>query len=139
MHRVSSSCCFVLAAILTLPAGARAELPEAYSGALAAPSDSAQLPLAASEPETPEPTQHEFGVIADDGVLAGTRGGSDLTTIDTTLTGTVSGNSANNVFTGANIIQGGSFANMSGIPIIVQNTGANVLIQNATVINLQLK
>jgi hypothetical protein len=37
------------------------------------------------------------------------------------------------------VIQGGSFANMSGIPIVVQNSGANVLIQNATVINLQLK
>ena len=28
---------------------------------------------------------------------------------------------------------------LSGIPVVVQNSGANVLIQNATVINLQLK
>ncbi|MDB5916553.1 MAG: hypothetical protein JWR40_787, partial [Massilia sp.] len=76
---------------------------------------------------------------ADDDLLARARGGSDQTIIDTRLTGAVAGNSAINVSTGANIIQGGSFANMSGIPIVVQNSGANVLIQNATVINLQLK
>jgi hypothetical protein len=41
--------------------------------------------------------------------------------------------------TGANTIDAGSFANMSGIPVVIQNSGANVLIQNATIINLQLK
>ncbi len=70
--------------------------------------------------------------------LAQARGGADVTN-NTTLGGTVTGNSAAHVVTGANIIQSGAFADMSGMPIVVQNSGANVLIQNATVINLQLK
>ncbi len=80
-----------------------------------------------------------FGAAAADDLLERARGGTDVTTISTRLTGAVSGNSATDVITGANVIQGGSFANMSGIPIVVQNSGANVLIQNATTINLQFK
>jgi hypothetical protein len=51
----------------------------------------------------------------------------------------VANNSATNVVTGSNVIDAGSFANMSGIPVVIQNSGANVLIQNATIINLQFK
>jgi hypothetical protein len=69
--------------------------------------------------------------------LDGARGGTGNIASDTGLAGTVSGNSALNVATGANSISAGSFAGASGIPIVIQNTGANVLIQNATVINLQ--
>jgi hypothetical protein len=55
------------------------------------------------------------------------------------LDGVVTGNSATNVNTGANVIDSGAFSNMSGIPVVIQNSGANVLIQNATIINLQFK
>jgi hypothetical protein len=55
------------------------------------------------------------------------------------LSGVVTGNTAINVVTGNNIIDSGSFANMSGIPMVIQNSGANVLIQNATVVNLQMR
>jgi hypothetical protein len=51
----------------------------------------------------------------------------------------VTGNTAVNVVTGSNSIDAGSFANMQGIPVVIQNSGANVLIQNATIVNLQLK
>ncbi|MES2321944.1 MAG: hypothetical protein V4633_06765 [Pseudomonadota bacterium] len=67
--------------------------------------------------------------------LAHARGGNNTTS----QAGTVSGNSATQVVTGNNVIQAGSFAGMAGIPIVVQNSGANVLIQNATIINLQLQ
>jgi hypothetical protein len=78
---------------------------------------------------------------ADDAELDAARGGAgaNATLIDTRLAGQVSGNSANNVQTGWNVIDGGAFSNMTGIPIVVQNSGANVLIQNATVIHLQLQ
>ncbi|MFL6709282.1 MAG: hypothetical protein ACJ8HI_13850 [Massilia sp.] len=74
--------------------------------------------------------------------LAGQRGGAD--TINTqaaqsTLTATVADNSARNVVTGNNTIDNGAFANLSGLPMVIQNTGANVLIQNSTVINLQMR
>lgn len=69
------------------------------------------------------------------------RGGTDTHTTNNTanLEGGVNGNSAVNVMTGNNVIDSGSFANMSGIPVVIQNSGANVLIQNATIINLQMK
>jgi hypothetical protein len=67
------------------------------------------------------------------------RGRADTVLNDTKLNGDVANNSATNVNTGSNTIDSGSFANMSGIPVVIQNTGANVLIQSATVINLQFK
>ena len=47
--------------------------------------------------------------------------------------------SAVNVATGANIVTEGAFSNASGLPMVIQNSGANVLIQNATIINVQIK
>jgi hypothetical protein len=73
--------------------------------------------------------------------LAGARGGADTATAisDARLNATVTNNTATNVSSGNNTIDSGSFANMSGLPMVIQNSGANVLIQNATVINLQLR
>ncbi|HJV01713.1 MAG TPA: hypothetical protein VJ752_14310 [Burkholderiaceae bacterium] len=71
--------------------------------------------------------------------LAQLRGGTETVWNDMKLNGTVAGNSAVNVATGANIITNGSFSNASGLPVAIQNSGANVLIQNATIINVQLQ
>jgi hypothetical protein len=74
--------------------------------------------------------------------LAGQRGGADdiyTQSAKSTLSATVADNSARNVVTGNNTIDNGSFANVSGLPMVIQNTGANVLIQNSTVINLQMR
>jgi hypothetical protein len=73
--------------------------------------------------------------------LANSRGGADTATAisDARLNATVTNNTATNVSSGNNTIDSGSFANMSGLPMVIQNSGANVLIQNATVINLQLR
>lgn len=57
---------------------------------------------------------------------------------DMTLAGTTAGNSATQVSTGSNAIDGGAFANMSGMPVVIQNSGANVLIQNALILHLQM-
>ena len=54
------------------------------------------------------------------------------------LSGVTAGNAANNVATGSNAISSGSFANMNGLPVVIQNTGANVLIQNAVILHLQM-
>jgi hypothetical protein len=66
------------------------------------------------------------------------RGASVFVKNDMELAGTTANNSANYVVTGANTISSGSFANLNGVPMVIQNSGANVLIQNATIINLQL-
>lgn len=41
--------------------------------------------------------------------------------------------------TGSNFVTDGSFTNMSGFSTVIQNSGNNVLIQNATVLNLQIQ
>ena len=73
--------------------------------------------------------------------LSALRGGRELVGVANLqkLGGAVSDNTATNIVTGTNSITAGAFANVSGIPIVIQNSGANVLIQNATIINLQLQ
>lgn len=81
----------------------------------------------------------KFGKAANVQDLGKLRGGAEVVVgNDQKLKGTVADNSATNVSTGSNNITSGAFANVSGIPIVVQNSGANVLIQNSTIINLQL-
>jgi hypothetical protein len=80
-----------------------------------------------------------FGLPAPTGQLSTLRGGTDTTINDMRLHGTTSGNSARDVQTGNNIITDGALAHLSGIPVVVQNSGANVLIQNALILNLQLR
>ena len=78
----------------------------------------------------------DFGVAMTSDQLDAHRGGDALIG-QNNLTGTVSDNSAYKVSTGSNAISGGSFASSSGLPTVIQNTGANVLIQNATVLNVR--
>lgn len=80
-----------------------------------------------------------LGQSAADDQLADMSGGTNVNVRqNTTLTGTVSGNTAEKVIAGSNTINGDSFSGASGLPTVIQNTGSNVLIQNATVVNLQL-
>ncbi len=79
-----------------------------------------------------------WGKTVDASRLSDQRGGTDVHN-EADLGGAVTGNVATNVNTGSNIIDNGSFANSTGLPVVIQNSGANVLIQNATVINLQLQ
>ncbi len=66
------------------------------------------------------------------------RGGTNAQN-DMRLDGVVGSNSASNLTTGANTISTGSFAGSSGLPVVIQNSGNNVLIQNATIVNVQIK
>jgi hypothetical protein len=79
-----------------------------------------------------------FGAPIEADTLERYRGGAEQVSNDMTLNGTTAQNTAERVVTGANSIGTGAFSNVSGIPIVIQNSGANVLIQNATIINLQL-
>jgi hypothetical protein len=71
------------------------------------------------------------------------RGGADtrVTTISTSNDshGFVDHNSATNVTTGENVISTGAFANMQGMPMTIQNSGNNVLIQSSTVMTVEIK
>ena len=48
-------------------------------------------------------------------------------------------NQAINTLTGSNYITGEAFSKASGLPVAVQNSGNNVLIQNAFIVNMTLK
>jgi len=84
-------------------------------------------------------TPLSLNATLDERALDAYRGGTDLVSNEAHLSGLVGENAATNVSTGANTIDGASFANVSGIPVVIQNSGANVLIQNSTIVNLQLK
>ncbi len=51
----------------------------------------------------------------------------------------VDDNVAINTINGFNSISGGAFGNASGLPVAVQNSGNNVSIQNAFILNLSVK
>ena len=70
--------------------------------------------------------------------LARKRGGT-VTLSDMRLKGVVADNQAVNVTTGGNVISEGALAGATGLPTVIQNSGNNVLIQNATIVNVQLK
>jgi hypothetical protein len=80
-----------------------------------------------------------FGPSIKPSELAKLSGGTDTTSSTMTLNGTVSNNSDTDVVSGLNSIGGGSFAGSAGIPMVIQNSGNNVLIQNATIVNVQFK
>jgi hypothetical protein len=79
------------------------------------------------------------GARLDENLLADIRGGTDWHSNDIYATGQVGQNEASQLTTGSNFVNGGAFVNASGFPTVVQNSGNNVLIQNATIINLQLQ
>jgi hypothetical protein len=120
-----------------LPLGPLAALAGPAGAAAAPPDDAWALPVASRVPAAPG--DDEGLRPAQDERLAQMRGGSDAPWSEMKLAGTVASNSAVNVVTGANIVTEGSFSNASGLPMVIQNSGANVLIQNATIINVQFK
>jgi hypothetical protein len=70
------------------------------------------------------------------------RGGRDagpLTINANFLNAKLNNNAAIDNVTGDNSITGNAFAGASGLPIVFQNSGNNVIMQNGTVLNLTLK
>jgi len=95
------------------------------------------LPIA-SYGEEPAEADTALGAPVSSATLDEQRGGDDTEILNViNVTGEVTDNTATNVVTGANNIQDGSFDNASGVLSVVQNTGANVLIQSATIVNVQ--
>ena len=142
--RFQYACALALAAILAAPASAGEPAPLDASQ-IAPPAvagvDEAVRAVPAATVATGATVSIGGATVkaVDLGKLARERGRADTVVNDTKLNGEVASNSAVNVQTGSNTIDAGSFANMSGIPVVIQNSGANVLIQNATVINLQFQ
>lgn len=105
--------------------------------AQAAPPAATSPGSAASAPR-PGATVAGLGTGVAPATLAQMSGGTNVTE-SITVTGSVSNTSTDNVSTGYNWIGGGAFANAAGLPMVIQNSGNSVLIQNATVVNVQLQ
>ncbi len=91
-------------------------------------------------PETlPETTPFGNSAITSE-ALDVYRGGTEISVEnDNFLSGVVGDNQAYNLTTGSNLITEGSLAGASGLSTVIQNSGNNVLIQNSTIVNLQVK
>lgn len=48
-------------------------------------------------------------------------------------------NTSNGTISGGNIINAGAFSQSSGMSTVIQNSGNNVLIQSATILNVNMK
>ncbi|MDR7134613.1 hypothetical protein J2X06_001797 [Lysobacter niastensis] len=119
-HFIPISAAIMISAAAAVSAGtARAEQPQL-------------LPELAQEP-----AQAALGSPIALGALDALRGGATTVDNDILVDGNVQDNTADHVLTGNNTVDAGSFANASGISTVIQNTGANVLIQNATIVNVQ--
>jgi hypothetical protein len=87
------------------------------------------------------PPAKMFGATAvDSSSLAENRGAADTVILnDIRASGNVEHNVAEHLTTGSNIIAEGSFSGASGFSTVLQNSGNNVLIQNSTIVNVQVK
>lgn len=104
--------------VLGLPAAAFATGQDAEPGVVVSSSPAIGQPLEAD-------------------ALDALRGGESVVVVRVGNDGEVDGNHAENVTSGLNAIDGGAFANASGITTVIQNSGSNVLIQNGTAVNVQ--
>ncbi|WP_236585378.1 hypothetical protein [Dyella sp. EPa41] len=112
-----------------------AQIPPAYL------SDGSESPIAVYVAATRvdhRSVVDDLGASVDNATLADLSGGT-LIWQDTNLTGTMSDNNVDHVVTGDNIITGNSLSGATGFPTVIQNSGNSVLIQNATVLNVQFQ
>jgi hypothetical protein len=136
IFRFSSGLTLLLLSAAALNAlAAEPAKPAATSPFTAAPAAAARAAVAVDA----KPTYVDgFGQSVAGVALATLSGGTNVTET-MTLNGTVSNNTADHVVTGSNSISTGSFNGAAGVPMVIQNTGNNVLIQNATIINVQFQ
>lgn len=103
----------------------------------------AAAPLAFEAPMPADTHDTPFGGAAipiPSAALEPMRGGAESSTYsESILNGAVSDNQAANLSTGANLVSDSSFAGASGFATVIQNSGNNVLIQNSTIVNVQVK
>ncbi len=80
-----------------------------------------------------------FGKPVPDQVLAHYRGGHEISLNEQNLGAHLFDNQAYNNVTGDNQVSGHAFAGTSGVPTVIQNSGNNVIIQNATILNVKVQ
>lgn len=95
------------------------------------------LVLESPPPQLPVVAVSELGHAVAVDRLSALRGGDGSQTenlID--VDGSVDDNTAHHITSGTNSIADGAFSNASGINTVIQNSGSNVLIQNAMIVTV---
>jgi hypothetical protein len=113
-------------AILIFMAAASTLVVPAAAWAEDAPAPNPQAPAALGAAAVP------------DSELSNYRGGAEITNINDLNAGLYNNNALNSV-TGGNFVTDGALAGSSGFSTLIQNSGNNVLIQNAMILNLQVQ
>lgn len=85
------------------------------------------------------PRANPLGLKALNGSALSTNRGGSYVLNESRLKGVVADNVAVDVVTGGNFIADGALSGSSGMPTVIQNSGNNVLIQNSTTVNVQVK
>ncbi|MFA9441715.1 hypothetical protein ACDA63_18960 [Uliginosibacterium sp. sgz301328] len=75
----------------------------------------------------------------DDSMLETQRGGADHTLSDIRSYGSVADVTTVDAVTGYNVVREGSVTGNAGMPLLIQNSGNGVLIQNAVILNVQVQ
>ena len=110
------------------------------SAAVATPSiASPSYALTAAASESATTRRNPFGAKPLAAASLATKRGGDRVFNDAQLKGVVADNQASHLTTGMNVISDGAFSGAAGLSTVIQNSGNNVLIQNATIVNVQLK
>jgi hypothetical protein len=97
------------------------------------------VPASASATTVPPRDDDRLGSALSDNRLSAQRGGQDAQLGEIKARSVVTDNTAHHLTTGTNTITDGAFSQTSGMPMVIQNSGNNVSIQNSTVLNLQLR
>lgn len=93
-----------------------------------------------AQPYTPvDAPATPLGAAVSENTLALNRGGYALQINQNQLDARLYDNQAIGNITGTNSVSDSAFSGMSGFATIVQNSGNNVIVQNATILNVQLK
>lgn len=87
----------------------------------------------------PAPDTAAFGATVPDSEMAAHRGGTTTISNLNDLNASVYNNTALDSVTGSNYVTDGALTGNSGFSTVIQNSGNNVLIQNATILNLQVQ
>ena len=95
------------------------------------------LVLESPAPELPVVAVSELGHAVAVDRLSALRGGDGSQTENLiNVDGSVDDNTAHHITSGTNSIADGAFSNASGINTVIQNSGSNVLIQNAMIVTV---
>jgi len=106
----------------------------AAASTLAAPTARAED----TPPPNPQAPAALGAAAVPDSELSNYRGGAEITNINDLNAGLYNNNALNSV-TGGNFVTDGALAGSSGFSTLIQNSGNNVLIQNAMILNLQVQ